>query len=453
MMPVHVRCRRAPVWGVPRRGVRRADILSRRLATALAVAALAGACGGTEPAAGSLAVGVPEAVLSARDVDRTALGLEATINGEPVEAERTESGWILRAEVPEGEAVDVEVRWFETVGDARITLAAWSTRLEPLRASRTIEVRADELDTASFDDDGDRVSNLDERRGGSDPFVADAPGTGSPEDESAGGPAPPAAPSDDAPDVAPIEPLVSGPAPGEDPGLDVLVPFVDPGIAGSIVVDGGFEEPWRQAVFVRDESGRLWLNPLQLIDDDDAADPTLQDGVPDYIWFALHDGVHLYLFVQGEAAENGSQTPQRDSVPGPFFNDDAVSVLIDANGSREASLQSDDVYFAYPLVELEGEERRPLYSLSTALPAPPGLEYSACECIGSRSGWEMKIPLAEVGLVPGQEFGLELQIHEDVDGGGRDALYGWAGPPIERRDAGAPFESPASFGTVVLALP
>ena len=154
--------------------------------------------------------------------------------------------------------------------------------------------------------------------------------------------------------------------------------------------------------------------------------------------------------MESEGPVNDSQTPERDSFPGPWFDDDAVSVLIDPNLSRERSLQSDDVYFAYPLVQLEGEESLPMYYLPVALPAPPGTTYAACPCTRFRSGWEMKIPLAEVGLVPGQEFGLELQIHEDRDGGGRDALFGWAGPPLGRRDAGTPLESPASFGTALL---
>ena len=466
---VHVRRRCAPARHAPRPGApagRGPRSPRRAAATLLAGAALASACGGADvpPATGTLAFGVPGPVLSARDVDRSALGLDATIDGEPVEVERTATGWTVRTNVPEGEAVAVEVRWFETIDGEKVVLAAWSRELEPLRAARTIEVRADELDTASFDDDGDEVSNLAELQAGSDPLAAETSAVDAPDDASAAdqvevGPpdgAPDGAPDEvpgDAPDESPIEPLVTGPAPGEDPALDVRIPFVDPEAAGSIVIDGIFEDVWTGAIFETVDGERLWLNRLLLIDDDNAHDPTLQDGVPEYFWFALHDGAYLYLFVQSEYAENGPQTPYRDSPPGPWFDDDAVSVLIDANRSREESLQGDDVYFAYPLVELDGEERRPLYDLPLALPAPPGLEYAACACIGYRSGWEMKIPLAEVALVPGQEFGLELQIHEDLDGGDRDALYGWAGPPIGNQDEDFGFESPALLGTVVLAPP
>ena len=424
---------------------------------ALAVcAALAAGCGGVaEPSAaggdgGALSVGVPEPLLTVRDVDRDALEIEVRVNGEPVEAERGPDGWTVRADVPEGEAVTLSIRWFETIDGEPLDLAAWSQELAPLDSARTVEIDADDLDTASFDQDGDTISNLAERRANTDPFVAEVP---------ADDPVADADPADDGADPAPADgapptPLVTGPAPGEDPGLDAELNFVDPSLTAAIEIDGSvLESVWSErASFLNVTGEPLWVNRLLLIDDDDAGEPTLQDGVPDYIWFGMHDGVHLYLFVQSEARANGLQTPVRDS-PFVWFDDDVLGVMFDPNLSREAALQGDDVYFAYPLVVFPGESQPPRVQFEGVLPAPPGIEYAACPCIGFRSGWEMKIPLAELGLTPGQPFGLELQIHEDKDGGGRDALYGWASPPIGRQDETFRLESPAQMGTVVLAPP
>ena len=67
---------------------------------------------------------------------------------------------------------------------------------------------------------------------------------------------------------------------------------------------------------------------------------------------------------------------------------------------------------------------------------------------GARLGDE--IALADLDIVVDRPFGFEVQIDQDLDGGERDARWGWAYPSAAVREGPFRPESPAQLGTVTL---
>ena len=212
-------------------------------------------------------------------------------------------------------------------------------------------------------------------------------------------------------------------------------------------LDGSFDRVWARKATFSDRTGRnLTIDRLLVDEGAEAGD----GGVP-YIWFAMHDGQYLYLFVQFERSE--PFTPWRDSEL--YHHDDVVTLLFDGDASRGSVLDGitgDDRYFAISELPAPRESERvafaPLPDIAPTV--PPSLEFGVCICRSSVTGWEMRIALSDLGIEVGRPFGFEVQIHQDLDGGDRDALWGWAYPVPAERDEGFRHESPALAGTVVL---
>ena len=173
-----------------------------------------------------------------------------------------------------------------------------------------------------------------------------------------------------------------------------------------------------------------------------------------YTRFAMHDFTFLYLSVQFERDE-GPFTVRRDS-GNRFFDDDAVNVFLDGDASRGTELDGvtgDDRYFAIPpRAETDGELPRVFAGRPSLAPEiPPSLEYGACLPACTATGWEIKVALADLGIVLDRPFGFEVQIDQDLDGGESDARWGWAYPSVTTREGAFRPDSPALFGTVTLA--
>lgn len=226
----------------------------------------------------------------------------------------------------------------------------------------------------------------------------------------------------------------------------VSIAAFDPATDGVPVIDGSFDEVWQRATFA-DESGESLLIDRLLID----AGAEAPDGGVPYVWFAMHDSESLYLFVQFE--RSAPYTPIRDSER--FFDDDAVNLFFDGDGSRGEGLEGteggDDRYVVIPLLARDGEERPEAFAplSGTAPEVPPSLEYGVCVCEGSVTGWEMKIALSDLNVEVGRPFGFEVQIDQDLDGGERDARWGWSNPAPAMGGTFVP-ESPALSGSVTL---
>ena len=121
----------------------------------------------------SLSIGlqIPNTLLLARAVNVEALTPVIQINGETVEAERTGDTWQVGARIFSAN-LSISVIWNEAFEDQVLPLARWSSQ-SALNSDQTIQLDSTDYDHASFDADNDGVSNLEERRDNTDPFVAD----------------------------------------------------------------------------------------------------------------------------------------------------------------------------------------------------------------------------------------------------------------------------------------
>ena len=381
----------------------------------------------------ALVLDVPDSLLSVRAIDPNALSATVTVNGEDVEAVRSDGASTIMLDVPQGVSLEIRVDWFERFNNMALPLATWSDTLASEQANGNIRIDRAAYVTDTFDTDGDGVSNLQERIAGTNPL------------ESVNS----EAETETSADNPTVETPLANDAPAAE--VDVSIAPVDTS-AGAPVIDGAFDDIWQQATFSNVRGANLFINRLVGVDPAKTTEAALQDGVQDYIWFAMHDFQNLYLFIQLDG--NGVTTPFRDS-GGLFFNDDAVNLFIDPNLSRDSTLQVDDLYVAIPLLPTTGEERPTVFTLDSAPVIPPSFEYGVCDgvntCLGVRSGWEVKIALADLGIVPGVPFGIEIQIDEDIDGGDRDARFSWFNPPLSEQDDSFRYESPALNGVAVLA--
>ena len=83
--------------------------------------------------------------------------------------------WTATAELPADEERLLVVEFYD--GNGAITLGRFEAPYRTgTNGGQSLAVDAEDFDTASFDDDSDGVSNLDELRAGTDPEVADDPG-------------------------------------------------------------------------------------------------------------------------------------------------------------------------------------------------------------------------------------------------------------------------------------
>ena len=394
------------------------------LAAAFGAALGAAGCDGTGAAGahspGAIALPLPEPVLSSRAIDREALEVDVRVGGDVVETRREGGLRLASTTVPAGRALTLEVSWYERFGEEgnRLEIASLVDAIEPLSSDSELTIDPARYTTDGLDADGDGFSNLAEREGGTGPYDGADPGD--------------AAPPDD--------PLV--------------VPFVDLSVVGAPEIDGFYDEGiWDEAQFQRIDT---------LLIGGDPANPREQS----YAWGAMHDGASLYLIVRFEGEQRTDRrTPHDDSER--FEQDDALNLFIDPDHDRSEFLElatngGDDRYLVFPL-PADAVEPRVLTPFdeppNRVENLPPSLAYEAASGRDvDVAGWEIVLSLEELGIVVGEPFGIELHLDQDLDGGDRDERWAWAYPSrLSREAAGAfegyNFESPARFGTAVLARP
>ena len=419
----------------------------RRAAGAFApllLAAALGACGSADdspfapaPPSTGFAVPVPTAVLASRSVDRTALEARVTLgDGRTSEAVRRGDVWEVNVVVPRGEPVSLLIEWFERIDGVEqpLPLARLTREIGPLETNATVAIDAALYDSDSLDLDGDGRSNLDERNLESDPFVADS-GTGGNTD--GGNPAPPEGGDGTMPAGV-----------GDGQVVDVrITPAPEQGVP---TIDGSFDLAFDDTIWSRgqfaDVNGRQLSIDRLLAFDPEAVD-RIGIGTQDYKWLVMHDYQSLYIIVLFEAGE--AQNPIREA--GEFFQDDGLHLFIDGDNSRSSGLAPNDLYLFLPLLPLPGEDEIVAIAPFESAPrVPEDIDYAACPSPGGVTGWEIRIGLAAAGIEFGRPFGIELQLDQDLDGGNREARWGWANPPLDRQGEDFGFESPAFNGTAVL---
>jgi len=400
----------------------------RSIASAVVVLALT-ACGSNESdvhitsgSDGSTVSLQPPPQLMTKAVVVQALSPQVQVNGVPVTMtpeELPSTKWTGSIVVPPGTNTNVTILWSEQFGSEALALASVTRELGVINSNTSATISADRYIFDIHDEDEDGFSNLDERINGTSPFNELEPGAQS---------------------------------------ATVFINQIDPASAPRI--DGLWDTSiWPTAQFRDRNRARLDIKNLMV---DFGA--TQDDQQPGYRWGAMHDGVNLYLMIFTESVRDG-QTPTSDSVLA--YKDDAIDIFIDGDNSKNRSYDGvNDFHMIIPMFEKDSTfipadsrslARRDVAG-DNALEVPPGLEYSTCLCDDSSVGeytLEVKIPLAEVGITVGQPFGIEIQYNDDIDGGERDAKWGWFHPSKTPEGPPADFTwvNPQFMGTAELLGP
>ncbi|MBX2824040.1 MAG: CBM9 family sugar-binding protein, partial [Gammaproteobacteria bacterium] len=64
--------------------------------------------------------------------------------------------------------------------------------------------------------------------------------------------------------------------------------------------------------------------------------------------------------------------------------------------------------------------------------------------------YEVRIPIADLGITIGQPFGIEMQLDDDDDGDTRDAKWGWFHRSRTVADSDETWKNPSLMGTAIL---
>lgn len=355
----------------------------------------------------SVSIPMPEPFVGLRAVVLDNVFAALTINNDPPVIFNQSTPVTTSFQIEQGENFTATIRWFETLpGSASLLLASYTLREEvndPV--SFAIDSADYETEGFSFDRDNDGFFNLEERRSGSDPLDRNS-----------------------VPETTP----------------DVRIGAIR--AEDAPIIDGLYDTIYTEGARFSDVNGEL-LNIDNLMIDQGAI---REDMNTEFRWFAMHDNTYLYIFVLGE--DVATATPIRDSEQ--IFQDDSIDIFIDADNSKGNSYDGiNDRHLIIPLISAPGDVSTSNSTVFAAGPnsaSLPAFEFATCVCRGGQNTWEVKLPLAEFGLVRDRPFGLDVQLNEDNDGNARDAKWAWFHPSRLSIDVDNTFRIPSFMGTAVI---
>jgi len=160
-------------------------------------------------------------------------------------------------------------------------------------------------------------------------------------------------------------------------------------------------------------------------------------------WRAKHDGTHLYILAV--IYDEPFYEIFGDSTD--IWEDDTADLYFDIGNDKASTYGSDDYHQLFRYHNMTSDNKLVGYN------SAPGMNVSYSTSAGmempgsTRTVYEFKVSLSSIGLVPEQRFGFDIHVNDDIDGGDRDAKWGWFAPS----DADNSWQDPSVFGTAILA--
>lgn len=346
-------------------------------------------------------------ILNTRAIAPEDLDPTVIINNAEVTMVRNGDLWTGSATVDKNSAVVLSVEWHEVLPDTtRLLLARASHTQNNVTSEFLFSVLENSYTSTGegreFDQDGDKISNLEERKRGLNPLVAEVPT------------------NDVIPDVSIFGTNLTTKIDGRQDPADTF---------------------WSFATYTDRNNQKLAINNLIRNDtDSEVAAP-----ISEYQWAAIHDGSYLTIFIWGKAPDS-TNTVNGDSAVN-FFDDDSVEIYWDGDLSRLPNGYDfvDDMLLNIPLARglgpvfeennssavdkriMRGNSVKDAFIFDEQNPAL--VEFGTCFCGGAeRSTWEVRIDLTAAKIPVGRTFGFEIQINRDDDGATRDSKWAWAAP-------------------------
>lgn len=364
---------------------------------------------------GSMLLAAPE-FLQTRAVDENNLEARVSVTGveEPFVLTRSGDNWSGSVDVPQNSNVTITIEWVELIDTRELMLASYSESFVRINEDESIVIALADYEISSFDDDVDGFNNLAERIGNSNPFDPNSPGQNAPLAE---------------------------------------INAIAPASAAEIEIDGSYDAEWNTLATFRDVSGELLKIDNLMID----LGATQLDGQPDYVWGGMHDDEFLYLVILTDGP--ATHTPFGDSFE--VYNDDTIDIFIDADNSKGSVYDANDYHLLIPLLastddgrpNASGEPGELLVAGVNSAPLPVSagsIEFATCVCPTDRHIWEVRLRLADFQIDPAQPFGFEIQYNDDIDGGPRDAKWGWFHESRQNINIDRTWQFPSYMGTIQL---
>lgn len=357
----------------------------------------------------------PPPLLQSRMINRQALSPVVTMNGTNIPMTGRDNGAVFsgNARIAEGSAVQVVITWTERVGIEDVRLLQVRRDFAAINRNEDIVISDDEYDGSAFDDDEDGISNINERLEGTRHNDASDPGTSRPQ---------------------------------------VFIPYIQAESAPTI--DGEYDTIWNNSQFRDRDRNTLSIDNL-MVDQRTGDGGVRGDGNAEFQWSAMHDGEYLYIFAFGELADR--RTPFNDSTT--IWHDDNLDLFIDGDNSKLSAYDGvNDYHMLMPILKSNGDPNRSgdvdtrFEFGSNSIQSLDGLDFAACQC-DDRDTMEIRVRLADVGIDIGHPFGIELQYGDDIDGGDRDAKWGWRHPSRITVDVDNTWRDPSFMGTAQLDEP
>jgi len=484
-----------------------------RLLGILSTGMLLSACQPAPSVESNLTFNPPKTITQVRAVDQSKLKPVVKLsNGIAIPMRPiADNNWTGTINVQPNSTYFVSIEWIETLPEGDLVLALWARDVAVGDNGTQINLSDANYDF-SIDQDGDQITNLEERQNNTNPFIPNDQSTGTtdantdtglPDTDVAGtagdsdgeGATDSGANTDDGTSAGTdgntdgeLSSETSGNSDSEgstdtggnpDDGTstsgsnEVLLthikasalipristnqaPFID-GLGVNLNGQDELTGEWRNAVQFDDAGAGLWINNLMLNPDGEADGA---DGAELRRWAAMHDGINLYILVLSDdinARHADSTLP---------WQDDSVEIFIDGDNSKLTDWTSgDDFHVVIPLLKFRSTQanneingRFTPQTDSTA--AASAMEFSTGPSVGpngirvarwEQDVYEIAIPLSSVGIVVGSPFGFEVQINDDDDGGNRDSKWGWYHPSRTGGvDTDRTYLDPSVMGVVVL---
>ncbi len=383
------------------------SVNAKCLLTGIVAAALSAGCSETEleaqtPAQSpALDISMPSNLIATRNVNRDVVFVEVRVNNELI-VQQGNREFNQDFVFENGETVTLQVTWFETqTNGADLALSSHSST-HIITSNTTLAVSSSDYSAADFDEDTDGFNNLSEREASSDPFDPDSTPT----------------------------------------STNVRIGWINPNSVP--VIDGLYEDAWDNAQFDDFSGETLSIDNLMI---DQGADRP--DGGTEFRWFSMHDDTFLYLFVVGENVDRA--TTFRDSTN--IVQDDNLNIYLDGDNSKGSSYDGiDDRHILIPLLTSPDDlsSNSTVFVVGANSTDLPAFEFATCDCTSGQKTWEVKIPMAEYGIVKNRPFGIDMQLDDDNDGGARDAKWGWFHPSRDDQDVDFTWQDPSFMATAIV---
>ncbi len=346
---------------------------------------LLGGCGGGDTVTvsnGNITVPVPSDIRQIAAIETSALELEIAVNEQaPVSVPNQGADvWSAQVDIPENQSNEVLLAWYTNVDGSRLLLADFAATV----SSQQEELSVSNYSTqgARFDNDGDDRSNLLELRENRNPLDR----------------------------------------------IDLTIPF-------------------SEATFLSPSIGVSPINDAET-SGDDIGDVT--GGSQFSVW---HDGQFLKFLVcvRDEAVFSDGGNP--DSPFFEYWHDDGVEIYIDAGNDATPNSPFDtqnDFQFVYTPDPTQSGSYTNAVNLSNDSGNRPICPDGTCSTHTFRAtancAYELaaQLDMSALGLTSGSEFGLDIELTDDDNGGLREAKYAWIG--VENDS----FLRPYSFAKVQL---